>query len=144
MKIIIALSLLAASLAVLPVASAECVETACVDASSYGYGTCDDGYAWNGVGATNYDSNGYVNAGAGTNCAGYPGYYEYNSVGAGFTVCDASWSCQYGGASWGSYRDFGWTACWSEVYVWDGSTYTYQPLPLCAVAGAPPGVPALA
>lgn len=145
MKTILIMSLLATAFAFVPAADATTCDPVTGDlcAGSYGYGTCDNGYASNGVYYYNYDNTGYTYVGANTYCSGYPGYYSYGGVGAGATVCDANWNCDYAGAYWYGYEFFGNEYCYSEAYTYVDGQYNYESLPLCEVAGSPPMVPSL-
>lgn len=140
MKAILALSLIAAAFAFVPSAEAQCVQTTCVNADSFGFGSCDtSGYAYNYASAYTYGTPaGTVSGGASTSCASYPQWgYEYTAVGgsvytygpAGFHYVSAYWY----GYSYGSY-----SYCNSYVYGSDGIGYR----PLGCPAGAPPAVPA--
>jgi hypothetical protein len=143
MRTILAISLIAAAFAAIPVASAECVETLCADAGSYTYGSCDNGGSGNYVNVYNYDANGYTSAGVQTYCYGYPGYYSVSGIGAYALSCDASWNCDQGGAYWDGGNFFGSPFCYSQAYTYVDGVYTPTALPLCDVAGAPPAVPAV-
>lgn len=139
MKTILALSLIAASFAMIPTVDASCDPTFTVCSSTYG--TCDNGSTYNSASVYNYDANGYTSVGAYTQCYGYPGYYSGDSIGAGATSCDASWNCNYVGAYWQSFEFFGSGYCDTAAYAYAGGQYNYQSLG--CPAGGPPEVPAL-
>ena len=144
MKTILALSLLATAFAFVPAADATTCDpvTGQVCAGSYGYGTCDDGYAGNSASYYNYDANGYTYAGVGTYCGGYPGSYSYGGVSGGVTMCDANWNCDYVGVYWdgGNFGSSGY--CYSQFYAYVDGQYQSGDTGLCG-AGAPPAVPSL-
>lgn len=141
MRTILALSLIAAAFAsAMPVVAAECVNTTCVTADGYAYGSCDNGSSGQYVSVTNYDSSGYTAVGVNSYCYNY-GIFSGSGVGAYGYTCDANWNCDQAGANWQSYSYFGSSYCDSSAYTYVDGTYTPTALPLCDVAGAPPAVP---
>lgn len=143
MRTILALSLIAVAFAsAMPVVAAECVETTCVSADGYAYGTCDNGSAGQYAGVSNFGPNGYTGAGVSTYCYGF-GPYAGSGAGAYAANCDAGWSCDQAGVYWQGFSYFGSEYCYSGGYTYVDGTYTPQTLPLCDAAGAPPAVPVL-
>lgn len=139
MRTILAICLLTASFAMIPTGEAVCdpqpgTPFVCVD--SFGYGTCENGYAFNGVSASHYAAPDSYNAGAGTYCSGYPGWYEYSSVGAGASHCNYStWTCESAAVGWYDYNGY----CNTYVYLYGAGQYEYEQLG--CPAGGPPAVP---
>ena len=141
MRTILALSLIAAAVSFVPAASAECVQTTCVNADSFGSGSCDStGYAYNYASAYTYGTPaGTVSGGASTSCSSYSSFnYEYTSLGGGaYTYGPAGYHYVYVG--WYGYTYGSFSACNSYVYGTDGVGYNQLGCP----AGAPPAVPGL-
>lgn len=143
MKTILAICLLTASFAIIPTGEAATVcdpipgyPNVCV--GSYGYGTCNNGYASNGASVWHYDGTHYYAVGAGTYCGGYPGWYSYQGVGVGAGHCNYStWQCESVGAGWYKFN----TICQTYTYAYAYGFSDYRPLG--CPAGGPPAIPAL-
>lgn len=128
MRTILAICLLTATFAFIPSADAACDPTYSACTGSGNWGDCNNGYSYNYAYAFTALGYAYV----ATSCGGYPGYYSYSGIYV-VTYTPAGYNDHY----WVGYNFFGYEGCYSDSYNALGYTET----PLCAVAGAPPGVP---